>query len=314
MSDEKIKGKETLDRIASEISRVVIGKNDVKELLLLGLLSQGHLLIEGWQGTAKTTLARTFSQVIGGTFKRVQGTPDMMPADILGFYLHSIDGAPRFIPGPIFANVVLVDEMNRITPRAQAALLEAMQERQVTIERETHRIEEPFLVVASQVPYGSAGTSPLSDIQIDRFTFRVWSDYPSQEEEGRVLNEIDRITETCVSPVVTPEEIKWLQQAVKKVHVAAGVREYIINLVSRLRVHPDLRAGPGPRGSIALLKGARAKAYLDGRDFVIPDDVKGLLQPAISHRCRVTPEAEMENVSVEKVITEVAGEVPVPKS
>jgi MoxR-like ATPase len=314
MSDEMIKGKEALDRITSEIAKVVVGKEDVREFLLLGLLSQGHLLIEGWQGTAKTTLARTFSQAIGGSFKRVQGTPDMMPADILGFYLHSLDGVPRFIPGPIFANVLLVDEMNRITPRAQAALLEAMQERQVTIERQTHPIEEPFLVVASQIPYGSAGTSPLSEIQIDRFTFRVWSDYPSEEEESRVLDEIDRIDEARVLPVVTPEEVKWLQRSVKKVHVAAGVREYIVNLVNRLRRYPDLRYGPGPRGSIALLKGARAKAFLDGRDFVIPDDVKSLLFAALSHRCRLTPEAEMENVTVEKVIEQVSGEVPVPKT
>ena len=314
MSTDIVKGKETLDRILSEISRVVVGKKNVKELLLLVLLCQGHLLIEGWQGTAKTTLARTFSQVIGGSFKRVQGTPDMMPADIIGFYLHSIDGVPRFIRGPIFANVVLVDEMNRITPRAQAALLEAMQERQVTVERETHPIEEPFLVVASQVPYGSAGTSALSEIQIDRFTFRVWSDYPSREEEGRVLNDIDLINEARVSPVVTLDEIKWLQQSVKKVHVAPGIREYIVNLVNRLRVHPDLRSGPGPRGSIALFKGARAKAYYDGRDFVIPDDVKGLLLPALSHRCRVNPEAEMENISAEKIIEQVEGEVPVPKT
>lgn len=314
MSDKIAKEKETLDRIASEMSRVVVGKENIKELLLVVLLCQGHLLIEGWRGTAKTTLARTFSQAISGSFKRVQGTPDLMPADILGFYRHSIDGTSRFMPGPIFANVVLVDEMNRITPRTQSALLEAMQEMQVTIERETHPIDEPFMVIASQVPYGGVGTSPLADVQADRFTFRAWSDYPPREDEERVLSEIDRITETSVSPVVTPDDIRWLQRAVKTVHVAAGIREYIVALAGKLRGHPDLRSGPSPRGSIALLKGARAKAFLDGRDFVIPDDVKGLLVPAFFHRCHITPEAEMENVSVEAVIGQVAGEVPVPKT
>ena len=217
MSKEPIKEKEVLDRIQAEISRVVVGKDDIKELLLLVLLSQGHLLIEGRQGTAKTTLARTFAQVIGGRFKRIQGTPDMMPADILGFYLHGIDGTSRFTPGPIFANVVLVDELNRITPRTQSALLEAMQERQVTIERETHRIDEPFLVIASQMPYGSVGTSPLSDIQVDRFAFRAWSDYPSSGEEAQILSEIDRISEASVSPVVTPDDISRLRRGEQRI-------------------------------------------------------------------------------------------------
>jgi MoxR-like ATPase len=313
LSKEPIKEKEVLDRIQAEISMVVVGKDDIKELLLLVLLSQGHLLIEGRQGTAKTTLARTFAQAIGGRFKRIQGTPDMMPADILGFYLHGIDGASRFMPGPIFANVVLADEMNRITPRTQAALLEAMQEKQVTIELETHRIDEPFLVIASQMPYGSVGTSPLSDIQVDRFAFRAWSDYPSSGEETQVLSEIDRISEASVSPVVTPDDISRLRWAVKEVHVAAGVREYIVALVNKLREHPDLRSGPSPRGSIALLTGARARAFTRGRDYVIPDDVKGLLLPALYHRCHVKPEAEMENISVEAIIGQVATEVPVPK-
>ncbi|MFA5317242.1 MAG: MoxR family ATPase [Dehalococcoidales bacterium] len=314
MSEDMIKERDFLERIKSEISRVVVGKNDIKELLLLVLLSKGHLLIEGRQGTAKTTLARTFAQAIGGSFKRVQGTPDMMPADILGFYLHGIDASSRFMPGPIFANVLLVDEMNRITPRTQAALLEAMQERQVTIERETHRIDEPFLLIASQMPYGSAGTSPLNDIQVDRFTFRGWSDYPSSQEEELVLSEIDRIVEATINPVVTPADIHCLQRAVREVHVTAGIREYIVALVNKLRGHPDLSSGPSPRGSIALLMGGRAKAFIEGRDYVIPDDIKGLLVPALYHRCYISPEAEMENVSVEAVIGQIAGEVPVPKT
>ena len=304
---------EILSNITAEVSRVVIGKDDIKEILLVALLSQGHVLIEGLPGTAKTTLARTFAQVIGGKFKRVQGTPDMLPSDILGFYLYRPDGSSTFMPGPIFANVVLADELNRITPRAQAALLEAMQEQQVTIERETHPLERPFIVIASQIPYGGVGTSPLSDVQIDRFMFRIWSAFPSTQEENQILEDIDRISEAQVSSVATLVDIIQLQQEVRKIHVADNIRHYIIAILDSLRHHQDMLLGPSPRGSIALFKGSRALAFVQGRDFVIPDDVKGLLIPTLSHRLRVSAEAEMENVTPEVIINQVATEVPVPK-
>ena len=304
---------EILSNITAEVSRVVIGKDDIKEILLVALLSQGHVLIEGLPGTAKTTLARTFAQVIGGKFKRVQGTPDMLPSDILGFYLYRPDGSSTFMPGPIFANVVLADELNRITPRAQAALLEAMQEQQVTIERETHPLERPFIVIASQIPYGGVGTSPLSDVQIDRFMFRIWSAFPSTQEENQILEDIDRISEAQVSSMATLVDIIQLQQEVRKIHVADNIRHYIIAILDSLRHHQDMLLGPSPRGSIALFKGSRALAFVQGRDFVIPDDVKGLLIPTLSHRLRVSAEAEMENVTPEVIINQVATEVPVPK-
>jgi len=304
---------EILYNITDEISKVVIGKDDVKELLLVTLLSQGHILIEGLPGTAKTTLARTFSQVIGGKFKRVQGTPDMLPADILGFYLYHPDGSSTFMPGPIFANVLLADELNRITPRTQAALLEAMQEQQVTIERETHPLEQPFIVIASQIPYGSAGTSPLTDVQIDRFMFRVWSALPDKKEEDQILRDIDEISEPHISPAAKIDDIMNLQREVKKVYISDSIRHYIIDIVDCLRSHPDLLSGPSPRGSIALFKGSRTLAFIRGRDFVIPDDVKELLIPALCHRLHVNAEAEMENIIPEAIINQVATEVPVPK-
>jgi len=313
MTLKKEKGQAILQSILDEVSKVVVGKDDIKELLMLALLSQGHVLIEGLPGTAKTTVARTFARAIGGTFKRIQGTPDMLPADILGFYLYRADGSATFMPGPIFANVLLADELNRTTPRTQSALLESMQEQQVTIERETHKLEHPFIIIASQIPYGGLGTSQLSDVQMDRFMFRTWSGLATLEEEDQILREIDAITEPQIKAVTTPEDIVRLQQDVKKIHIADGVRRYILEIIDNLRHHQDIVLGPSTRAGIALLKGARARAFTQERDFVIPDDVKRLLAPVLSHRLQVSPEAEMEDISPEPIINEVATQVPVPK-
>lgn len=301
------------NNIMAEVSKVVIGKDEIKQLLVVALLSQGHVLIEGLPGTAKTTIGRTFARAIDGKFKRIQGTPDMLPADILGFYLYHPDGSTTLMPGPIFANVLLADELNRTTPRTQAALLEAMQEQQVTIERETHPLEKPFIVIASQIPYGSHGTSPLTEVQSDRFMFRIWSALPDKQEEDRLLQDIDIISEPHISTVATPSDIIQLQQEVKKVYITDSIRRYIIDFLDKLRHHQDLLLGPSPRAGIALFKGSRALAFLQGRDFVIPDDVKRLLLPTLSHRIRMNTEAEMENITPEAIINEIATEVPVPK-
>ncbi|MBI2860194.1 MAG: MoxR family ATPase [Chloroflexi bacterium] len=304
--------REISGEIIAEISKTVVGKDEIKELLLIALLSGGHVLIEGLPGTGKTTVARTFARTIGGEFKRIQGTPDMLPADILGFYLYRPEGTSTFMPGPIFANVLMADELNRTAPRTQAALLEAMQEHQVTIERETHMLDHPFVVVASQVPYGGTGTSPLSEVQIDRFMFRVWSGFPSPEEEADVLKNIDDISEPHVATIASIDDIVQIHEEVKKVHVADALRRYIVEVVNRLRNHPDVMVGPSPRGSIALFRGARGKAFIEGRDYILPDDIKDLLLPALAHRIRVSAEAEMENVTAQAIVEKIATEVPVP--
>ncbi len=302
-----------LARINQGMDEVVLLRHESKRLLLVSLISQGHLLIEGLPGTAKTHLSRTFASLIGGEFKRIQGTPDMLPADIVGFYLYRPESAPSFVPGPIFANIVMVDELNRLSPRTQSALLEAMQEYQVTIEGHTRSLARPFMVIASQVPHGGPGTSPIPDVQADRFMFRAWSGYPSFEEEDSVVKNIDRIQAAALKPVVTPQDILLLQQKATQVHVADEVRQYAVRLVGAVRAHPDVLTGPSIRSSLALFRGARAVALLLGRDFVIPDDMKALALPALFHRIHLKPEAEAGGVSAEGIIQDALSRVPVPR-
>lgn len=300
-------------KILNELGKVVIGKDDSKELLLVALLGEGHVLIEGSPGTAKTLLAKTFAEVVGGRFKRIQFTPDMLPGDVTGFNVYSPDGTSRFVAGPLFADVVLADELNRTTPRTQAALIEAMQEKQVTIEGATHPLSEMFMVIASQLPYGSEGTYPLTEVQSDRFMFRVSSDYLSKEEEQRVLSKMDYIEQPNIHPVASTEDILELQQLVKKVHVSEEVGGYIVSLVQGARKDPDAASGPSTRASVSLYKGSRALAFLQGRDYVLPDDVKHLAPAVLTHRIRLKPEAEMENVTPQTVVNRVLTSIPVPK-
>ena len=304
---------EPATRIWKEVSKVIVGKDDIKFLLLVALLCRGHVLIEGLPGTAKTTLAKTFARVIAGDFKRIQFTPDMLPSDVTGFYMYTPDGNSRFIPGPIFGNVIVADELNRATPRTQAGLLEAMQERQVTIEGKTHPLPAPFMVIASQMPYGAEGTYPLTEVQNDRFMFRGRSEYQGKEVEVQVIEKIDYLEEPDIEAVAGSEEIRSLQQAVKKIHVSEKVRDYIVTLVDYVRRDRDILIGPSPRASIALYKGARVAAFLQVRDFVLPDDVKMLVPAVMGHRIRLKPEAEMEDVTPERIIERMLQEVPVPK-
>jgi MoxR-like ATPase len=280
---------------------------------LIALLAGGHVLIEGLPGTAKTKLARTFAEVIGGKFKRIQFTPDMLPADITGFYLYSPDGSSRFIEGPIFANIVLADELNRATPRTQSALVEAMQEYQVTIERETYQLSRPFMVIATQQEVGAEGTYPLTKVQSDRFLLRSLSRYSSREEEKEVIANIDRIDEPEFQVVTSLEEANEAREIAKKVHVSPEIVEYITLLQESLRADPDVDSGPSVRAGIALYKCSRVLALLDGRDFVIPDDIKSLAFPAIEHRIRVRPEAEMDEVTPRIILQRTLEKVPVPK-
>lgn len=300
-------------RILDQVSAVVVGKEETKRLLLVALMAGGHILIEGLPGTAKTLLGRTFAQAIGGEFKRIQLTPDMLPADVTGFNLYRPDGHSEFVPGPIFANVVLADELNRTTPRTQSAFLEAMQEAQVTVEGHTHPLPALFVVVASQIPSGGDGTHPLTDVQTDRFMFRLWSGYPERAEEASILDMIDVLEKPQVSPVVTPEEVLQLRERCRAVHLAAPVRDYILDLVGKARQHPDVLSGPSPRASLSLLKGSRAMALLEGRDFVLPDDIQMLALPSLEHRLRLKPEAEADGVSPRGIVERCLAEVAVPK-
>jgi MoxR-like ATPase len=237
----------------------------------------------------------------------------MLPADVTGFNVYSPDGKSRFVAGPIFANIVLADELNRTTPRTQAALIEAMQEKQVTIEGATHPLPEPFMVIASQLPYGSEGTYPLTEVQSDRFMFRVWSTYLSKEDEQQVIFKTDYIENPKITTATSLETIVELQRLVKKVHVADEIGAYIVSLVNRTREDPDVSSGPSTRASVAFFKGARALAFMQGRDYALPDDVKKLALPVLVHRIRVKPEAEMEDVTPETVINRVLSTVAVPK-
>ena len=300
-------------KLLNEISKVVIGKSEIKETLTLALIAGGHVLIEGLPGTAKTKLARTFAEVIGGQFKRIQFTPDMMPADVTGFYIYSPDGASRFIKGPIFAHIVLADELNRTTPRTQSALLEAMQEYQVTIEGKSYSLAKPFMVIATQVQSGGEGTYPLTDVQIDRFLLRVTSEYSSKEEEKQIISNIDIIDEPDIKAVATLDEIKESQELAKRAHVSPDIVEYTTSIVDSLRLDPDVLSGPSIRAGIALFKCSRVLALLDGRDFVIPDDIKHLALHAIEHRIRVKPEAEMDDITPRIILERTLEKVPVPK-
>ena len=301
------------EKILSEISKAIIGKDEIKEALMIALIAGGHVLIEGFPGTAKTKLAKSFAEAIGGQFKRIQFTPDMMPADVTGFYIYPPTGDPRFIEGPIFANIVLADELNRTTPRTQSALLEAMQEYQVTIERKTYSLEKPFMVIATQGQTGAEGTYPLTDVQNDRFLLRVLSEYSSKEEEKQVITNIDQIDEPDINTITTPGEIEELQKLVKGVHVSPDIVEYMASIVDCLRVAPDVLSGPSIRSSIALYKCSRVLALLDGRDFVIPDDTKHLVHSTTEHRIRVKPEAEMDDITPKIILERALERVPVPK-
>ncbi len=301
------------ERILGEVSKVIIGKGEIKEFLMLALIAKGHVLIEGLPGTAKTTLAKSFAGVIGGQFKRIQFTPDMMPADITGFYIYSPTGDPRFIKGPIFANIVLADELNRTTPRTQSALLEAMQENQVTIEGERYSLGKPFMVIATQGRSGAEGTYQLTDVQVDRFLLRVLSEYSSKEEEKQVLTGIDQIDEPDLNVVTTPDEITRFQELAKEVYVSPDIVEYTTSLMGHVRSDPDALSGPSIRSSIALYKCSRVLAMLDGRDFVIPDDTKHLLYATTEHRIVLKPEAEMDDVTPRMILERALEQVPVPK-
>ena len=302
------------NRFIDEISKSVVGRKKIVKLMVVSLLSQGHILLEGNPGLGKTTLAKAFAQTIGGEFKRIQMTPDTLPADILGTYVYDQKNTSFDLrKGPIFANVILVDELNRATPKAQSALLESMQERQVSIEGHTMKLNEPFIVIATQVGFGAAGTYPLSEVQSDRFAFSVEMGYPSVVDEVEILSRIDSIESGKCGQLLTLDDIISKIQSTREIYVSDPVKHYIVNIANYLRQSPNLKSPPSTRASIALHKGSRALAFLEGRDHVIPDDVKFLAPYVVQHRMFLRPEAITEDITREHIMNEMFNDVPVPK-
>jgi MoxR-like ATPase len=302
--------------ILGALARVIVGKTDVLSRILAGILANGHVLIEDYPGLAKTLIARLFAEVLGLGFKRVQFTPDLLPADITGSFLFDQREARfEFRRGPVFTNVMLADEINRATPKTQAALLEAMQESQVTVEGESFTLEPPFLVIATQNPIELEGTYPLPEAQLDRFLLRVAVGYPTAEEERRILERRRqrREDEAHLAPVVLREELLAMQRALEDVYVSDAVERYVVDLVQATRGDHRVALGASPRGALALLKLARAEAVLHGRDFVLPDDVKAMAVPALAHRLILQPELWVARLSSAQVVTHLLAHVPTPK-
>jgi MoxR-like ATPase len=301
--------------ILDEIERAVVGKRDALELVLIGVLADGHVLIDDNPGLAKTLIARSLARVTGMSFNRVQFTPDLMPADVTGSAVfNQREGDFEFRPGPIFANLVLGDEVNRAPPKTQAALLEAMQERQVTIDGVSHPLPRPFLVLATQNPIEYEGTYPLPEAQLDRFLLRTSVGYPAADDEWRILERrLERRTdEVDLACVVGQVEILGMQQAVETVHVSDAVGRYLVELVAATRRSGKVQVGASPRGSLALMKLARARAALAGRDYVTPEDVKAVALPALAHRIVLRTELWVRRITPEEVVAELIDAVPTP--
>jgi MoxR-like ATPase len=304
-------------RILDEVEKAVVGKREALELVLLGLLADGHVLIEDYPGLAKTLAARSFARATSLEFSRVQFTPDLMPSDVTGSSIwNQRDGDFEFRAGPIFANLLLADEINRAPPKTQAALLEAMQERQVTIEGVTHPLERPFVVLATQNPVEYEGTYPLPEAQLDRFLLRISFGYPSSDEEWEVLSRrLERGSDDVeLRPVVDRATVLDLQAAMERVHVGQSVGRYIVQIVAATRASSSAAVGASPRGSLAVLKLSRCRAALAGRDFVTPDDVKAVAVPALAHRLMLRPELWVQRLSGDDVVRDVLETVPTPRA
>jgi len=301
-------------RIITNVEQVIVGKRPQLILSLVSWLCEGHILLEDVPGVAKTILARALSKSVGCSFKRVQCTPDLLPTDVTGASIFNPKTTEfEFRPGPIFGQLVLADEINRATPRTQAALLEAMAESKVTVDGRSHDLTPPFLVIATQNPVDHEGTFPLPEAQLDRFLMKFQLGYPSMEEELKMLSMLQhKHPLETIGEVVSAAEIIACQQAVRDVHMDDKVRQYIMEIVHATRDHEDLTLGASPRGSIALFRGSQAMAALRGRDYVLPDDVKFIVTPILAHRLIHSPESRLRKVTPEQVVQDVVSEIAVP--
>lgn len=306
--------KAVAQRISENVERVIVGKSREVELALVAMLSQGHVLIEDVPGVGKTMLAKSLSRSIGCTFRRVQFTPDLLPSDVTGVSIYNQKtGEFEFRSGPIMAQIVLADEINRATPKTQSALLEAMEERQVTVDGKTYQLPNPFLVLATQNPIEYEGTYPLPEAQLDRFIMRISLGYPSKTEEVAIIDGQQKTHPIeSLRQVASPEEMLTLQDAVKGIFVDPLMKEYIVSIVDATRKHPGVYLGASPRGSLALFHTSQARAMMQGRDFVLPDDIKILAPNVLSHRIIISPSSRMRDVSGSSVVKEILDTVPVP--
>jgi MoxR-like ATPase len=302
------------NKLLINLEKVIVGKRQTIETIVVGLLCQGHVLLEDVPGVGKTVLARSLAKSLGCSFNRLQFTPDMLPSDVTGVSI--FDQSKRvfeFRPGPVFAQIVLVDEINRATPKTQAALLESMEEKQVTVDGVTHALPNPFMVLATQNPIEYEGTFPLPEAQLDRFLLRVRLGYPNPTDEIEILDrqQLQHPIET-LEAVIGIEELQEAMKEIKKVYVSKPIKRYLVDLVNRTRQSADVYLGASPRGSLALFRTGQAVAALAGRDFVLPDDIKSLAVPVLAHRVIVGPAARLRELSAEKIVEEILENLPVP--
>ena len=312
ISDVRLHAQQVLD----EVAKAIVGKEEVLHQAMVAILAGGHILFEDYPGLAKTLIARSFAHALGIEFKRIQFTPDLLPSDITGS--HIFDSAKHSFTlavGPIFANIILGDEINRATPKTQSALLEAMQESQVTIGRETHPLPSPFIVIATQNPIEYEGTFPLPEAQLDRFMVRLVVGYPDHDGEVEILHRRQERKEDDIvlSPIIDAEELLTMRSTVEDVFMHPDIASYIVTLVAKTRTNSNVYVGASPRGSLALLKLSRARAAIEGRDYVIPDDVKVLAVPALAHRLILSPELWSKRLTSADVMENILSRIPVPK-
>jgi MoxR-like ATPase len=305
---------ETAVTLRQNIQKVIVGKDEVIDIALIAMLVEGHLLLEDVPGTDKTTLAKTIAASLGCSFHRVQFTPDLLPSDVTGIYYYNQKAQEfEFRPGPIFSQILLADEINRATPRTQSALLEAMQERQVTVDIATHQLPRPFLVLATQNPVELEGTFPLPEAQLDRFLMKLAIGYPTADDENNILLRFERNDPLeTLEKVVEPEDIIAMQKEVREVRVEESVRHYIVNVCRATRDHEDIELGASPRATMALYHTCQALAAIRGRQFVIPDDVKTMAPYVLTHRLMVNPQTRLRGRKPEDIIRDVVNTVPVP--
>jgi MoxR-like ATPase len=309
---------QAVNDLKSQLGKVIIGQERFVELLIAGLLANGHVLIEGVPGVAKTITAKLFAKTLETDFSRIQFTPDLMPSDVLGTsVLNSKTSGFEFKAGPIFSNIVLIDEINRAPAKTQAALFEVMEERQITIDGKKYDMKPPFMVVATQNPIEQEGTYALPEAQLDRFLFKIKVDYPTPEEEVRILQSHHErkgaLPEANIIPVLNPEKLQALQVQIREVRVEEKLLNYIAQLVIKTRNHPHLYLGASPRATIAVMNASKAMAAIEGRDFVIPEDIKKVLAPVLAHRVILSPEREMEGITQENVIDIIANTIEIPR-